>query len=156
MAKKTKSKIKAKKTKSKIKAKSSVKSYQQEIDTEKQKMGAYSKNMGKSVKSLQGEFKKHSKEMQEAGRNMIAEGNKNMNAKVNQFEGEIKVASKAMSDGIKRLHTNIKNQMKENKETVSRIENGVKFFCSEVNKKKKDFQAYAQGTFPPYIKAFWG
>lgn len=116
----------------------SVNSYQQGINAERQKMGAYSKKMGTSVRSLQGEFKKHGKEMGEAGRTMIAEGNANMNAKVEKFRGEIK------------------NQIKENKEAVARLGNGIRFFLGEVNKKKKDFRAYARGPFNSYIKAFWG
>lgn len=123
----------------------SVSSYQQGVNEEKQKMGAYTKKMGTSVRSLQAsvkplqaEFKKHGKEMQEAGRTMIAEGNQNMRAKVGKFSGEIKT------------------QIKENKAAVAHIGNGVKFLTSEVNKKKKDFQAYARGPFNGYIKAFWG
>ena len=100
-------------------------------------MGAYTKKMGSSVKSLQGgvkslqgEFKKHGKEMREAGRAMIAEGNRNMSAKVGKFMSEIK------------------DQIKENKEAIANIGNGVQFFLGEINKKKKDFRSYAQ--------AFWG
>lgn len=117
-------------TKEKIESKPSVKSYQQDINLEKQKMDTYTRRMGSSVKSLQGEFKKSAKEMKEAGKNMIAEGNANMSTKVGKFKGEIK------------------NQIKENKEAITRIENGVQFFLGEINKKKKDFRAYA--------KAFWG
>ena len=124
--------------KQKSEAKSSVKTYQQGINTEKQKMGAYTKKMGSSVKSLQGEFKKHGKEMREAGRAMIAEGNRNMAAKVGKFGAEIK------------------NQIKENKEAIANMGNGVQFFLGEINKKKKDFRAYARGPFNSYIKAFWG
>ena len=124
--------------KQKLGAKSSVKTYQQGIDTEKQKMGAYTKKMGSSVKSLQGEFKKHGKEMREAGRAMIAEGNRNMSAKVGKFMSEIK------------------DQIKENKEAIANIGNGVQFFLGEINKKKKDFRAYASGPFNGYIKSFWG
>ncbi len=116
----------------------SVKSYQQNITAEKQKMGAYTKKMKTSVRSLQADFKKHGREMHEAGRNMIADGNANMNAKVGKFRGEIK------------------SQIKENKEAIANIGNGVKFFLGEVNQKKKDFRAYARGTFNNYIKAFWG
>ena len=129
--------------KQKLEAKSSVKTYQQGIDIEKQKMGAYTKKMGSSVKSLQGgvkslqgEFKKHGKEMREAGRAMIAEGNRNMAAKVGKFSGEIK------------------NQIKENKEAIANMGNGVQFFLGEINKKKKDFRAYARGPFNGYIKLF--
>src|SRR3989344_937687 len=93
--------------KQKLGAKSSVKTYQQGIDTEKQKMGAYTKKMGSSVKSLQGEFKKE-----------------------------------------------IKDQIKENKEAIANIGNGVQFFLGETNKKKKDFRAYARGPFNGYIKLF--
>lgn len=120
------------------KSKTSVKSYQGGIGAEKQAMAGYAKKMGSSVRSLQGEFKRHSKEMHEAGRNMIAEGNRNMSAKVGKFTGEIK------------------NQIKENKEAVSRMEHGVRLFLSEVNNKKKDFRAYQHGPFQGYIRAFWG
>ena len=125
--------------------KSSVKTFQQGIDAEKQMMSAYAKKMGSSVrflqaevKHLQAEFKKHGKEMKEAGKNMIAEGNRNMDSKVGKFKGEIR------------------NQIKENKEAIANIGNGVQFFIGEVNKKKKDFRAYARGPFNSYIKAFWG
>lgn len=125
--------------------KTSVKSYQGGISAETQKMADYAKKMGSGVrsiqgqsKSLQGEFKKHSKEMKEAGRAMIAEGNRNMHTKVSKFTGEIK------------------EQIKENKEAVSHMENSIKLFLSEVNKKKKDFLAYQHGSFHAYIRAFWG
>ena len=121
-----------------LEAKSSVKTYQQGIDTEKQKMGAYTKKMGSSVKSLQGEFRKQGKEMREAGRAMIAEGNRNMKTKVEKFSSEIK------------------DQIKENREAIANIGNGIQFFLGEINKKKKDFRAYARGPFNGYIKAFWG
>ncbi len=116
----------------------SVKSYQEGVNPEKQKMGAYTKKMRTNVRSLQAEFKKHAREMKEAGKNMIAEGNANMNSKVGKFRGEIK------------------NQIKENKEAVTHLGNGVQFFFGEVNKKKKDFRAYSRGPFNGYIKAFWG
>ncbi len=124
--------------KKKTESGTSVSSYQQGINTEKQKIGAYAKRMGTSVKSLQGEFKKHGKEMHEAGRNMIAEGNKKMAGKITRYKGEIRA------------------QIKENDEAISRMGNGVKFFQSEVNKMKKDFHAYQRGAFQAYINAFWG
>lgn len=116
----------------------SVKSYKEGINSEKQQMDTYSKRMGSSVRSLQGDFRKHSKEMHEAGRNMIAEGNRNMNAKVGKFKAKIR------------------DQLKENNNAIARMGDGVKFFLSEVNKKKKDFHAYQRGPFQAYIKAFWG
>lgn len=116
----------------------SVKSYQQDINLEKQKMGNYTKKMRTSVKSLQAATKSYSKEMKDAGRNMIAEGNRNMNVKVGKFREEIK------------------NQVKENKEAIAHIGNSIQFFLGEVNKKKKDFRAYTRGPFAGYIKAFWG
>lgn len=109
----------------------SVKTYQQGIDAEKPKMTGYSKRFGTSVRSLQADFKKHSKDLSAAALEMREEGTKKMNEKIN-------------------------NQIKENKEAVAKIEAGVKFLISEVNKKKKDFQTYAQGPFTDYIKAFWG
>lgn len=127
----------AKKAKQAV-AKTSVKSYNEGINLEKQKMGTYAKKMGTNVKSLQGEFKKHSKEIKEAGKNMLADGNKKMSAKIEKFNGEIK------------------NQIRENKESIANMGNGVKLFISDVNKKKKDFQAYSRGPFNGYIKAFWG
>lgn len=120
------------------KSSTSVNSYRQDVNEEKRKMGAYTKKMGTSVKSLQAGYKKHGQEMRDAGRNMIAEGNENMNAKVGKFRGEIK------------------DQIKENKAAIAHLGNGVRFFLGEVNKKKKDFQAYARGSFNSYIKAFWG
>ncbi len=124
--------------KAKAGAETSVKSYQQGIDSEKQKMGAYAKKMVSNVKSLQAEFKKHGKEMHEAGRNMIAEGNKKMAGKITRYKGEIRT------------------QIKENNEAVSKMGSSIKFFLSEVNKTKKDFRAYQRGAFQAYINAFWG
>lgn len=131
--------------KKKAELKTSVKSYQHGVNLEKQKICTYAKKMGTNVKSLQttarslqGEFKNYSKEMEIAGRNMIEEGNRHMNLKVGKFKGEIT------------------NQIKENKEAIAHIENGVKLFISDINKKKKDFQAYARGPFNNSIKAFWG
>ena len=79
--------------------------------------------MTTSVKSLQGDFKKFAKDIKEKGKAMIEEGIKHMG-------------------GI------IKAQVKENKEAVSHMEGNVKFLLGEINKKKKDFQAYSS--------AFWG
>lgn len=81
-----------------LKLKTSVKTYLGGIEAEKQRMSGYTKKM-------QNEFKRHSKEMKEAGRNMIEEGNMKMSS-------------------------------------------SVKLFLSEINRVKKDFQAYT--------RAFWG
>ena len=75
------------KKKAKAEGKMTVKSYQQDINVEKQKMGAYSKKFGSTVRSLQADFKKHGKEMKEAASNMREEGIKNMSAKVGKFKG---------------------------------------------------------------------
>lgn len=126
-----------KKAESKL-LKTSVKSYQQGIDTEKQKMGAYSDKFKTTVRSLQANFKKHAKDMKNAALQMREDGIKQMSQKVHKYKGEIK------------------DQIVENKESVARMDDNVKFFQSEINKKRKDFQAYARGPFQGYIKAFWG
>lgn len=136
--------------------KTSVRSYEEGVCVEKQRMGDYTKKMASSVKSLQGEFKRHSKEIKEAGKTMNVEGKKKMNAKVEKFTGEMKTASKQIASGVRKLNNDIKDQVQENKEAVSRIGGSIKLLLSEVNKKKKDFQAYARGPFNGYIKAFWG
>lgn len=134
-----------KKTKAEAESKTSVKSYQRDINAEKQKMAAYSRKMATNVrtlqanvKSLQTSYKKFTKEMKEAAKTMRQDGIKRMNEKVGKFKGEIG------------------DQIKENKEAISHMESNVKYFLSEINKKKKDFRAYARGPFNDYIKAFWG
>lgn len=101
--------------KAKVEKKTSVRSYKQGIEVEKQKMGEYSKKFGASVKSLQGDFKKHAKDLKD---------------KVDKLKGDIK------------------DQVKENKEAASHMNSNVKLLLGEINKTKKNFQAYAQ--------AFWG
>lgn len=120
------------------KAGTSVKSYKQDIDVEKQKMGAYSKEFGTTVRSLQAGFKKHAKDMNAAALKIREDGIKNMSQKVGKFKYEIKEATTRMADNVKFIQCEI-NKKK-----------------SEINKKKKDFQAYARGPFQGYIKAFWG
>lgn len=149
-------KIPKKKLKAKPETKSSVKSYKQGIEAEKQKMSSYSKKFGTTVRSLQADFKKHQKELKEAALNMREEGAKNMGDKINKFKGEIKTATKSMKDKVNKFNQEVKNQISENKEAVARIEKGVKFFLSEINKMERDFRAYARGPFTEYIKAFWG
>lgn len=117
------------KKKAKAEGKMTVKSYQQDINAEKQRMTSYSKKFGSTVRSLQADFKKHAKEMENAASNMREEGIKNMSAKVGKFKGEIQ------------------DQIKENKTAVSHIASNVKFFLSEINKKKKDFKTYAKVSF---------
>lgn len=134
--------------KKKIKEKTSVKSYQQGTDVEKQEMGTYSKRFGTTVRSLQADFKRHQKEIKEAAANMREEGAKEMGNKINKFKGEIKVATKAMDNKVDKFNGDVKNQINENKEAVSRIGAGAKFLISEINKKEKDFRSYG--------KAFWG
>ncbi|MEK6808561.1 MAG: hypothetical protein AABY14_02650, partial [Nanoarchaeota archaeon] len=63
---------------------------------------------------------------------------------------------KRMSEKIVKFKSEAKDQIKENKESVARIGNSVKFLVAEINKKKRDFKAYAKGTFTDYIKAFLG
>ncbi|MEW5896477.1 MAG: hypothetical protein AB1668_02190 [Nanoarchaeota archaeon] len=116
--------------------KTSVKSYQQDTEAEKQKMGAYSKKFKTTVRSLQTGFKKHARDMKAAASSMREEGIRSMRQKVGKFNHEIK------------------DQVKENKEAVTRMSDNVKFFQSEINKKKKDFKAYAKGPFTNSIKAF--
>ena len=117
------------KKKGKAEGKMNVRSYQQDINVEKQKMGAYSKKFGSTVRSLQADFKKHGKEMKEAASNMREEGIKNMSAKVGKFKGEIQ------------------DQIKENKQAVAHMVSNIKYFLGEINKKKKDFRSYAKVSF---------
>src|SRR3989338_4041471 len=117
------------KKKGKAEGKMTVRSYQQDINVEKQKMGAYSKKFGSTVRSLQADFKKHGKEMKEAASNMREEGIKNMIPKVAKFKGEIQ------------------DQIKENKQAVAHIASNIKYFLGEINKKKKDFRSYAKVSF---------
>ena len=117
------------KKKAKAEGKMTVRSYQQDINVEKQKMGAYSKKFGSTVRSLQADFKKHGKEMKEAASNMREEGIKNMSAKVGKFKGEIQ------------------DQIKENKQAIAHIASNIKYFLGEINKKKKDFRSYAKVSF---------
>jgi len=141
-------KKKVPKKKVKTEGKKSVKSLQQGIETEKQNMGAYSKRFGTTVKSLQANFKSHTKALKEAALNMREEGEKKMKGKINKFNGEIKAATKKMNDGVDKFKGEIKDQIKENKGAVAKIEGGVKFLLSEINKTKNDFKSYS--------KAFWG
>ena len=60
----------------------------------------------------------------------------------------MKTASKKMDAGVNKLNVETKNQIKENKEAVAKMNRGVKFLNSEVLHKQKDFQ--------DYTKAFWG
>lgn len=136
--------------------KKSVKSYQQDIEAEKQHMSSYSKRFATTVRSLQANFRQHNKELKEAALKMREDGAKHMKAKINKFKGEIKTSGKAMDENVDKFKQDIKDQVKENKEAVSHIEKNVKYLLSEINKKKNDFQAYAKGPFQDYIKAFWG
>lgn len=114
------------KKKAKAEAKSSVKSLKHGIEVEKQKMGAYSKKMGASVRSLQAGFKKHAKDVKEAAIALREEGIKNMSEKVGKFKGDIKA------------------QIKENKESVSHMGDNIKYYLSEINKTKNNFKSYAK------------
>ncbi len=116
----------------------SVKSYQEGIDTEKQKMNVYAKKMASSVKSLQNDFKKHAKDMNAAALALREAGMQNMNTKVTKFKGEIRA------------------QVRENKEAIANIGNSVNYFVSQINGKKRDFSSYAKGEFQNWIKSFWG
>ncbi len=124
--------------KKKTEAKSSVKTYKQSIDVEKQKMGAYSNNFKTTVRSLQANFKKHAKDMKVAALQMREDGIGRMHQKVHEYKRDIK------------------DQIVENKEAVARIGDSVKLFQSEILKKNRDFKAYVRGPFKSYIKAFWG
>ncbi len=108
----------------------SVRSYKNDTEAEKQTMSAYSKKFGSTVRGLQSNFKKYTKDVRVAASALREEGIKNMSNKINKFKGDIE------------------DQIKENKAAVTKISNGVKFFLSEINKKKKDFKAYAY--------TFWG
>lgn len=123
----------------------SVKSYQGEIDTEKQKMNSYAKKMSSNVralqndaKSLQNDFKKHAKDMNAAALALREDGIQNMNTKVTKFKGEIRA------------------QIRENKEAIAHMGNSVNYFVSQINGKKRDFRTYAKGEFQNWIKSFWG
>ncbi len=123
-----------KKTKAKPEAKeskTSVRTYKEGIELEGQKMTAYSKKFGSSVKSLQADIKKHSKDISAAAKNLREEGIKNMSNKIEKFKKDIQNATEHMADNIK-------------------------YFTSEINKQKKDFKNYAQGPFKEYIKNFQG
>jgi hypothetical protein len=135
------------KKKAKAEGKMTVKSYQQDINVEKQKMGAYSKKFGSTVKSLKADFKKHEKDLKEAASNMRKEGIKHMGNKINQFKGEIKTATKKMNDGVDKLKGDIEDQIKENKTAVAHIASNIKYFLGEINKKKRDFRSYAKVSF---------
>ncbi len=124
--------------KARVEKKTSVSSYKTGIAAEQQKMGEYSKKFGASVKSLQSDSKKFAKDLKEAGKAMIEEGIKRMEGKVSKYRSDIRA------------------QVKENKEAGSHMASNVKLFLGEINKKKKDFQAYAKGPFADYAKAFWG
>lgn len=125
--------------------KTSVKSYQQGIESEKQKTSTYSKefeagvkSLQTGVKSLQVDITKHSKDIKNAALKMREEGIEHMGKKVAKFGKEIE------------------DQITENREATSHMADNVKYFISEIDKKKNDFQSYAQGPFTDYIKAFWG
>lgn len=125
--------------------KQSVKSYQDCIEAEKQKMAAYSRKMSGSVKefrsdvkSLQNTYRQYSKELKDAARSMRAEGTRNMNEKVGKYTQDIQA------------------QISEHKEAVKHIGASVKYFISQINAKKAEFKSYARGPFRSYIKAFWG
>lgn len=124
------------KKKTMTESKTSVKYYQQEIESEKHKMDAYSKKFATTIGPLQAGFKKHAKDMNASALKIREDGITNMNRKVGKFNHEIK------------------GQIQENKEAVSRIANNIKFFQSEINKKKNDFKAYAHGPFTNDIKSF--
>ena len=46
---------------------------------------------------------------------------------------------------VEEFNAEIQAQIKENKESVSRMANAVKFFTSEIGKKKREFKSYAHG-----------
>lgn len=118
--------------------KTSVKSYQQGIESEKQKTSTYSKEFEAGVKSLQADITKHSKDIKNAALKMREEGTEHMGKKVAKFGKEIE------------------DQITENREATPHMADNVKYFISEIDKKKNDFQSYVQGPFTDYIKAFWG
>ena len=136
-----------KKEKVKTSGKMTVRSYQQDYNVEKQKMGDYSKKFGSTVKSLKADFKKHEKDVKEAASNMRKEGAKKMGNKINQFKGEIKTATKSMNDKVNKFKGDIEDQIKENKQAVAHIASNIKYFLGEINKKKKDFRSYAKVSF---------
>ncbi len=99
-----------------LELKTSVKSYQGGINAEKQKMGS-------SIRSLQNQFKAHSKDLYAA-------------------------ALKMKEEGITEMSGKIRDQIKENKGSLTRMRSGVNLFLSEINHVKRDFHAY--------VGAFWG
>jgi len=131
-------KSKKAKANARIERTTSVKTYQQGIGSEKQKTSTYSKEFEAGVKSLQSDITKHSKDIKNTALKMREEGIEHMGKKVAKFGKEIE------------------DQITENREATSYMANNVKYFISEIDKKKKDFQSYVQGPFTNYIKAFWG
>lgn len=110
--------------------KKSVESYKKGISVEKQKMTEYAEKMKKNVRSLQSDFKKHRKDVKEAAKKLREDGIKKMGAKVGKFKQAIK------------------DKKEEFKQAISRMDHNVKFYQSQINKTKQDFQDYR--------KAFWG
>jgi len=119
-SKKAKAKARIERTTS---VKTSVKSYQQGIGSEKQKTSTYSKEFEAGVKSLQSDIKNAALKMRE-------EGIEHMGKKVAKFGKEIE------------------DQVTENREATSYMAANVKYFISEIDKKKNDFQSC--------INTFWG
>ncbi len=118
--------------------KTSVKSYCQGVEKEKQKMEIGTKVFQTNVRSLQNKFKQHAKDMGEAASKLLEEGNRKMKGKISRFKGQIR------------------EQIKENNEANSLFSSGLNKFNSDINKKKKEFEAYTKGPFQDSIKAFWG
>ncbi len=121
-----------------VEKRTSVKSYQQGFDVEKQKMSAYSKKFEEDMKLLQSNTKALQLKFKTAGLAMREAGIKRMSEKVQKFNKDIK------------------HQVEENKKAVAHMADSIKFFNSEIKNKKSKFQSYADGPFSNYIKAFWG
>ena len=101
----------------------SVRAYGQAIEGEKQEMATYSRKMKSNVRALQADFKKHAKDIKAAAIAIREEGIKNMSGK-------------------------IRGQIKENKEAIANIANGVKYLIGQCDKKKKE-----RGYYNRYMEA---
>ncbi|MDP2950846.1 MAG: hypothetical protein Q8N55_00525 [bacterium] len=127
MAEQTNEEASKKKAKAKPKeevSKTSIKSYKEGVELEKQKMDAYAKKFGSSVTSLQADIRKHSKDISAAAEDMRTEGIKNMSNKIGKFKKDIQSHKKELEAAAEHMADN------------------VKYFISEINKKKKEFKEY--------------
>lgn len=104
---------------SKKKAETSVKTYKESGEAEKQKMADYSKKFQKTVSSLKNDIKKQRSAFKE-GANLLGDKAMAFKGKINAFRVDL---------------NKYKRELLAN----------VKLFSSECVKKKKDFNAYTKG-----------